>query len=138
VPQRKQILILFILPGRYIEPKYSDSRRTYFDFQYNTIFSYANSESIDGIVILLGSICNEIDQKKKKAFVDSFKGKPIVTLAASVEGYSSVLFDNKTGLHDGISHIINDHGKKKIGLLPVTVSNNDSVERLNTYKENSC
>jgi diguanylate cyclase (GGDEF)-like protein len=126
---------IVILPGRYIEPKYSDSRRTYFDFQYNTIFSYANSESIDGIVILLGSICNEIDQKKKKAFVDSFKGKPIVTLAASVEGYSSVLFDNKTGLHDGISHIINDHGKKKIGFVAGTVSNNDSVERLNTYKE---
>ncbi|MDE6596162.1 MAG: GGDEF domain-containing protein, partial [Oscillospiraceae bacterium] len=89
---------LFIIPGRYIEGVYADKKRTEYEYQYNTLFSYVFPEDIDVILILIGTIGNSLSEERKLEFLKRYEGIPVITLACELEGYPSVCFDNKSGL----------------------------------------
>ncbi len=126
---------LIIFPGRYIDAEYADKKRTEYEYQYNTLFSYAFPEDIDVLLVLAGTIANSLSLERKKAFLKSLGDIPIITLASEVEGYPSVCFDNKSGLIECIDHLINDHNCRKIGFVSGPETNGDAIERLGAYRE---
>lgn len=126
---------LFVIPGRYIEGVYADKKRTEYEYQYNTLFSYAFPEDIDVILILIGTIGNSLSEERKLEFLKRYDGIPVITLACELEGYPSVCFDNKSGLKDCIEHIISEHGRRKIGFVSGPKTNEDANERLGVYLE---
>ena len=126
---------VIILPGRYIDAVYADKNRTGFEFQYNTIFSYAKMNGIDVIVSLIGAIGSFISTERKKEFLQDFDGVPIITIAAEIDGFTSVCFDNVIGLKEEITHFIKVHNRRRIGFVSGPVTNTDALERLNAYKE---
>lgn len=126
---------LIIFPGRYIDAVYADKKRTEYEYQYNTLFSYAFPEDIDVLLVLAGTIANSLNDERKKAFLKSLGDVPIITLACVVEGYPSVCFDNKSGLEECIKHLITEHRCTKIGFVSGPKTNGDAIERLNTYIE---
>lgn len=125
---------LFIFPGRYIDAVYADKKRTEYEYQYNTLFSYAFPEDIDVLLVLAGTICNAISYERKKEFLKSFGNIPIITIACEIDGYPSVCFDNKSGLRECIDHLINEHNCKKIGFVSGPETNDDANERLGVYR----
>ena len=60
---------LIIFPGRYIDAVYVDKKRTEYEYQYNTLFSYAFPEDIDVLLILIGTIGSGMSYEKKQAFL---------------------------------------------------------------------
>lgn len=126
---------LIVFPGRYIDAVYEDKKRTEYEYQYNTLFSYAFPEDIDVLLVLAGTIANSLDEERKKAFLNSLGDVPIITIACEVEGYPSVCFDNKSGLKECINHLITEHNCTKIGFVSGPKTNGDAVERLNVYIE---
>ena len=54
---------LFIIPGRYVDGVYVDKKRTEYEYQYNTLFSYAFPEDIDVILVLIGTIGNSLSEE---------------------------------------------------------------------------
>lgn len=126
---------LFVIPGRYIGGVYADKKRTEYEYQYNTLFSYAFPEDIDVILILIGTVGNSLSEERKLEFLKKYEGIPVITLACELEGYPSVCFDNKSGLKDCIEHIITDHGRRKIGFVSGPKTNEDANERLGVYRE---
>lgn len=124
---------LIIFPGRYIDAVYVDKKRTEYEYQYNTLFSYAFPEDIDVLLVLIGTIGSGMSYEKKQAFLKAMGDIPIITIASEVEGYPSVCFDNKSGLIDCIEHLITDHGCKKIGFVSGPKTNGDAIERLEAY-----
>lgn len=126
---------LFVIPGRYIEGVYADKKRTEYEYQYNTLFSYAFPEDIDVILILIGTVGNSLSEERKLEFLKRYDGIPVITLACELEGYPSVCFDNKSGLKDCIEHIISEHGRRKIGFVSGPKTNEDANERLGVYLE---
>ncbi|MCH5348168.1 MAG: GGDEF domain-containing protein [Oscillospiraceae bacterium] len=126
---------LFIFPGRYIEGVYADKERTKYEYQYNTLFSYAFPEDIDVLLVLAGTIGSSLSYERKKEFLDSLGNIPIITLASEIEGYPSVCFDNKSGIRECIEHLITEHKCKKIGFVSGPETNGDAIERLSVYKE---
>ena len=124
---------VIVLPGRYIDAKYDDVERTDFEYQYNTLFHYVKMNGIDVVISLIGAIGGFLSEKKKKEFLDSFKGIPIITVACDVEGYHSIVFDNTSGLREEIEHIIDFHQRKRIGFVSGPDTNNDANERLGVY-----
>ena len=125
---------LFIFPGRYIDAVYADKKRTEYEYQYNTLFSYAFPEDIDVLLVLAGTICNAISYERKREFLKSFGNIPIITLACEIDDYPSVCFDNKNGLRECIEHLINEHNCKKIGFVSGPDTNDDANERLGVYR----
>ncbi len=126
---------LFVIPGRYIDGQYADKKRTEYEYQYNTLFSYAFPEDIDVLLVLIGTIGNSLSEERKLEFLKKFDGIPLITLACEIDGYPSVCFDNKSGLKDCIEHIITEHNRRRIGFVSGPKTNEDANERLNVYIE---
>ena len=126
---------LFIIPGRYIDAVYADTKRTEYEYQYNTLFSYAFPEDVDVILVLAGTICNAISYERKKEFLKQFGNIPVITLACEIDGYTSMCFDNKSGIRECIEHLINEHNCTKIGFISGPETNDDANERLGVYRK---
>ena len=125
---------LIVFPGRYINGDFYDKRLSKVEYQYNTLFSYANAQNIDVLLISLGTIGTTLSDRKKKIFLDMYHDIPVMLVASEKKGYPSVSFDNTAGLREGINDLIVNHGCKNIGMVSGPVTSVDAVERLDVYR----
>ncbi|SEQ46091.1 diguanylate cyclase (GGDEF) domain-containing protein [Lachnospiraceae bacterium NE2001] len=125
---------LTILPGMYLNASYNDPVNAKYDYQYNSIFYYANKKSLDALIISIGSVGSFLSVEDKKAFLDQFD-LPILTIEAEIPGYPYLFTEGATGMRDAIEHLIKDHGKTKIGFVSGRLENADALERFNVYKK---
>ena len=125
---------LVIFPGMYINAAYNDPDHAKFDYQYNSVFYYAKPESIDALIISIGTIGSFLDYKDNLAFLEQFKDIPILTLEAEYPGYPSLIIDSTEGLKAMLKHLIYDHKKQHIGFVSGRPGNADAEERLKVFK----
>lgn len=126
---------LIVFPGRYLRGQYNDKERTKSEYQYNTVFAYADKQNIDVLLILLGTIGTVITEEEKKTFLDMYRDIPVIILADEMPGYKCLVFENRSGLKDGIVDLIVNKKRKNIGIVSGPMTNEDAIERLNVYKE---
>lgn len=126
---------LVIFPGMYINAAYNDPANAKYDYQYNSVFYYAKPESIDALIISIGTIGSFLNDADSIAFLNRFKDIPILTLESEFPGFPSLIIDNAQGLKEVINHLIYHHKKKHIGFVSGRQGNSDAQERLDIYKE---
>lgn len=126
---------LYILPAGIIDAMYDDFDANCYRYQYNTLYSYLNSNSIDAIIIEYGTVTSFLDAQKKKEFLEQTGDIPVILLAGRQEGYSSICVDNRAGLNEAILHLIDEHNCSKIGFVSGPTTSQDALERLEVYKE---
>lgn len=124
---------LVIFPGMFLNASYNDPTNAKYDYQYNSIFYYANQKSLDALIISVGSIGTFLSVDDKKAFVDSFD-LPVLTIEIEVPGYPYLYTEGQTGMREVIEHLIKVHHKKRIGFVNGRLENADALERFNVYK----
>ena len=120
---------LFLFPGKYLKPDYHDNKMTMFNYQYNTIFSYAADSKLDVICVLLGVIASTRTEEEQRVFLQSLGDVPTIVLCSKVDGYPSICFDNKKAFYREIEHLITEHGATKIGFVSGPKTNEDAEER---------
>lgn len=128
---------LFIFPVKYfnrewigdIDPKQK------FEYQYNYLIAYAKSKTLDMVIICLSSIAYCVPKEEQKYLLQGFGDIPVLLVASEEEGYSSVGFDNETGLREGIKFLIEQRGCKHLGILSGNQDNSDMQQRLQVYKD---
>ena len=125
---------LVIFPGMYINAAYNDPANAKYDYQYNSVFYYAKPESIDALIISIGTISTFLDDAETIDFLNRFKDIPILTLESEYPGFPSLIIDSTQGLKDIILHLINDHSKKHIGYVSGRPGDAAAEERLAIYK----
>ena len=123
-----------IFPGMYINAAYNDPANAKYDYQYNSIFYYAKPESIDALIISIGTIGTFLNDADSLEFLNRFKDIPVLTLEAEFPGFSSLVIDSAKGLREVIHHLIYDHNKKHIGFISGRLGNADAQERLDIYR----
>lgn len=126
---------LFIIPGRYFDNDYQDKERTRCQYQYDTLFSYVDAHSIDVLIIMMETIGSTWSYKRKLELINRFPDIIIINIGPEIANFPFVQFDNKTGLRNGIEHIIKHHNRKRIGFVSGPLTNKDAVERLQVYKD---
>ena len=126
---------LFIFPGRYIDAVYVDPEYCKYEYQHNTLFSYAFPEEIDVLLVLAGTIGNYISDKRKKEFLEGLGDIPVITLASEIEGYPSICFDNKSGIRECTEHLITEHKCTRIGFVSGPETNSEAAERMSAYTQ---
>lgn len=124
---------LFIFPGKYINPDYEDKRRNKYEYQNNILFSYAATQDLDMLLIDMGTIATNLSDQEKLDFLKQFN-VPVIAVASKVPGYSSIRFNNITGFHNAITHVVREHGRKKIGFVSGPETSADALERLGVYR----
>ncbi len=125
---------LVIMPGMYLNASYNDPVNAKYDYQYNSIFYYANKKSLDALIVSIGSIGSFLSVDDKKTFLESFD-LPVLTIEAEIPGYPYLYTESTTGMKEAIEHLIIEHGKSKIGFVSGRLENADALERFNVYKE---
>ena len=127
---------LFIFPGHYIGKPDGRFESTEFEYQYNVVFDLPTKHNMDILYVLMGTIGSRADRKAQQAFVDALPRIPIVSLFSSnLQGYPSVMFDNKSGLERVLKHLIRKHGAKDICYVSGPETNRDAIERLEAFKQ---
>lgn len=126
---------LYILAGGYFDAPYMERNKSKYEYQNNYIFNFVTKQNIDVLVVLLGTIASNVDAKVQKKFLDQYKDIPVITIANKVDGYANVSFDNKGGFAKGVEYLVNSIGKRHVGIVCGPATNEDSIERLEAYKE---
>jgi hypothetical protein len=100
----------------------------------NFIYDLAGRENIDGLIVE-GSIGNFISKKEMDRFLQKYAGIPIVNIGTNIEGVNNILIDNKKGMRDLVTHMIEYHGHKKLAFMTGTDGNWDAIQRFEAYEE---
>ena len=123
-----------VLPGKYLDRDLSDNRELRYEYQYNTIFSYAEKEKIDALLVLAGSIGYCVSTERMKKMLTRYK-VPCVLIASQVDGFVDVSYDNCAGVRQALEYLIKRVGCKKIGMIGGSSTNLDAEERKQTFFE---
>ncbi len=131
---------LIVFPGMYMNASYNDAKNAKFDYQYNSIFYYASKNTLDALIVSIGTIGSFLAVKDMIAFLKNFD-VPIITIEIEIPGYPCVYTEGKTGMRQAVEHLIKEHNVTKIGLVSGRKDNADAKDRLDTYcavlKENN-
>ena len=126
---------LCIFPGKYIGVdygRYNDQSR--YEYQYNALFDIAAAAEFDYIISAVGSIAYPVNNEGKKRHLEMFGKTPTLSVAAKIDGYDHLMFDNRTGIMQAVEHLVREQGKKCIGMLCGDMNNSECVERFDAYR----
>ncbi len=125
---------LFIFPGMYLDAEDISDEHAKYEYQFNTLFQYVSEKHIDILYVMMGMIGCRISEQERYKFLEQYIGIPIVILYTKMDGYQSLVFDNKGAFMEGIRHLINVHHAKNIGYVSGPLTNVDAVLRFDAYK----
>ncbi len=101
----------------------------------NIIYNLADSSNVDGLIISSAIISNFITKDKMEEFVKQYKDIPKVSLGMSIPDTINILINNKKGMKEVISHLIEVHKIKKIAFIKGPEDNLDAKIRFRAYQE---
>ncbi|MCI5494095.1 MAG: GGDEF domain-containing protein [Lachnospiraceae bacterium] len=129
---QKQNADVVVFPGKYLDRDLSASPELMYEYQYSTAFSCAQAETIDAVVAIAGSIGCYTTEERIRKMLDQYHKVPVVQVASRMQGYSSVMYDNYTGIREGLIWLI-EHGCRKFAMVGANNANDDVKERKQTF-----
>ncbi|MCR5214388.1 MAG: substrate-binding domain-containing protein [Eubacterium sp.] len=127
---------IVVIPVKYIhrEVKYESEL---FDYQFENNVANITSSNLDILIVAADCIGCLTTSEVLNAFMQDLKDKgvPIFLVASQLPGYPGVIFDNRTGIIDGMTYLIKDLGLKKICMIKSQDHYIDIAERYETYLE---
>ncbi|MBP8084236.1 MAG: substrate-binding domain-containing protein, partial [Spirochaetes bacterium] len=103
--------------------------------QWNKIYDLASAKSIDGLIVLSASLSQSCGKSKLSEFLKRFSPLPIVSIGVELNDAVSILLDNREGMRQIVSHMLNEHGISKPLFLAGPENNEEANLRLEIYKE---
>lgn len=132
---------LVIFPGKYLDRDLTERKEIMYEYQYNTLFSYAMGNRLDAVLIIADSIGCYASSGRIRELVERYCQIPCVLIGSKMEGYVSVNYDNYSGISEAMHYLIKELGLKNIGMVGGPDDNTDARERKNVFmrvlKENN-
>ncbi len=127
---------LIVFPVRFIESDNAqhELQNKRFQYQYNCMFSYAENQSFDAVIIETAVMSKYVTKDAISAILKRYKNTPVITISEKIDDYPSVSFSSN-GIELEISHLVKNHGCKKIGFVSGPSSNLEAVARFEEYKK---
>ena len=124
---------LTVMPGKYLGIQdLFNKYDAFYEYQYGVLFNYAAEAKFDYIIAPVGTIAYAYNKELKKQFLDTFAGTPVLCVAADIDGYDCLGFDNRSGIEKAIDYLAGE-GKKHIGILAGNAKNSECIERYEAY-----
>lgn len=131
---------LVVFPCKYLDRDLAEKREIMYEYQYNTLFSYAGRENVDGLLVSADSIGCYTSKRRMREVLEKYTGIPCVLVASKLEGYTSVSYDNETGVREAMEYLIGQRHCRKFCMVGGSNENTDAYERkqvfLKLLKEN--
>ncbi len=106
-----------------------------YETQNNIIYSLAESERLDGLLIPVTAIGTFISKEEITNFCQHFSSIPIICIGDIVEEIPCIIVENKKGLQDLISHLITDHNRKRIAFINGPETHPEAIIRYQVYRD---
>lgn len=129
----KQDQNVVIFPGKYLGIDYGYDSAQLYEYQYNTLFSYATKEGFDALILCIGTFGYMLQENQINVFVEQFRDIPILTVASKIKDLPAIYYDNRKGLKEAIEFLITVQKKTKIGFIAGPKGNYDAKERYQVY-----
>ncbi|MEO8981043.1 MAG: substrate-binding domain-containing protein [Polyangiaceae bacterium] len=100
----------------------------------NASFDLANAENVDGLILMSGTIGNQIGHSGLLAFAARFGDLPRVSVAVELPDTASVVVDNRTGIETAITHLIRVHACQQIAFVRGPEQNSEAEQRYQVYR----
>lgn len=124
---------LIVFPGKYLDRDLSNQPEIMYEYQYNTIFEYAKSKQLDGIIVSAGNIgCFAGDERVREMLL-SYGDVPCVLVASKWDGFISVNYDNESGVREGLEFLISNMKCERFAMLGGPDGNTDARERKEVF-----
>lgn len=126
---------LAVIPMKYIgrenAPESADEK---YDYMFNTLLTHISDQSLDYIIISTGEIAYSMTMQDMQELLKSIGDTPVLSIAAEVDGFESLVFDNTSGVSEAVRYLVKA-GRKRIGLMKGEPYNYDCIERNAAYKQ---
>ncbi len=124
-----------VLPGKYLDRDLSDNPELMYEYQFNTVFSYARPDNMDAVIIASSTIGCFTDNAHVETLLERYKDIPCVLVADKREGYVGAFYDNYSGIREGLEYLIEKAGCRRFGMIGGSEDNNDARERRAAFIE---
>lgn len=133
---REDDVNIIVIPVKYIDREMKDIPDVY-EFQYETNVTSITNHNIDVLIVAADCIGCLTTEENLLSFMDSLRqtGIPIILAASKIDGYPGVVFDNKSGMIDGITYLVKNCGAKNICMITSQEHNADVSERYEAFLE---
>ena len=126
---------LVVFPVRFLEEEHTnDSLSKKYHYQYNCMFSYAENHSFDAVILETAVMGRYVAPEVLSEVAHQFGDTPVVTISEKIDNLPCVSFETN-GIDLEIDHLVNEHGRKRIGFVTGPSTNLEAVQRLEKYKE---
>ena len=133
IPDNRDIRIV-VFAGKYINENMPQAFDYPYKKMYNTIYKLAEICEIDGLIISLGSIDPHEENLFLKKYHTTFENIPKVIVAAEIDNYITVNYDNAMGIKEAMDCLINIHNMTNICMLGGRPDNGDAMKRKKIFK----
>lgn len=124
---------IVVFPGKYVDRNVSDNPDLMYEYQFNSVFSYARRENVDAIIVAAGSIGCFTTKEYMLKMLKQFQDIPCILISYKLDGYINIQFDNYNGIKDGLEFLIEKTGCRKIGMVGGSLDNTDAIERKKAF-----
>ena len=124
---------LAILPGELMVQRFQSKGISEHHAMFNNVYNLGKICKMDGLIIAMGSMGWRLDDEEICEFLKQFDNIPVVLIASDRTEYTTVNYDNKSGIREAIDSLINKRGLNKICMIGGYDANVDSVRRKNIF-----
>jgi signal transduction histidine kinase/DNA-binding LacI/PurR family transcriptional regulator/DNA-binding response OmpR family regulator len=87
------------------------------NFSQSILYKLIDTSHIDGIIIWNSFFGPHSDPGKIEEFIERYRPLPVVSIELPLRNCANLLVDNRQGIRILLTHLIEDHGYKKIAFL---------------------
>lgn len=98
------------------------------------LYDLAKPDQFDGL-LLTADVAYGTSPEELRTFFDFYKSIPIVTQSVQMEGASMFIPNNTEGIRGAVSHLIEEHGYKRIAFIRGIKGQIDAEQRFQGYKD---
>ncbi len=128
-------LRLVVIAGRYTDNNDERSNERMYSEVYDTVYELGEQFGFDGLIIHPGSMNSSKMRLIERTMHGRLRSVPKVVVSSVLEGFTTVGYDNTTGVREAIEYIINVEGITKLCMLGGREDNHEATVRKQTFIE---
>ena len=104
-----------------------------FSRQANTIYEMVDRDRLDGLIVWASSLSAYVGPEAIQRFCARYRPLPMVAIGMPLPGVPSVILDSYQGMRSVLSHLVNDHGRRKIAFMRGPDLHYEAEQRYKAY-----
>jgi DNA-binding LacI/PurR family transcriptional regulator len=116
-PRFSRSLTIGVLTAWFNGPTEINLWHEQYEAQKNILFKIPNTENVDGLLIWANILSHTLDRSSLEAFCLRYAPLPIISMGMILPSVPSIQIDMREGMRKLLSHLIEDHGRRKIAFI---------------------